>query len=343
MPEPLPKLDEITQLSPLVVRVLGLNPGEYSLQGTNTYLVGSGPSRILVDAGENARGYLPLLERAMKQHGVSHISDVLITHYHHDHSEGLLGLRRRFGTALRAWKMDPTYRGVAAHGPSFSLASSSVQPLVDGQVLTTEDGSASLRVLATPGHTPDHCCLLLLEEGALFAGDCVLGGSSTVFEDLHTYLASLSKMLGALEAEEAAVTPRGATQRRRLYPGHGEVLDEGASAIRENIDHRLKRERQVLGVLAARAHGLTPLGIVREVYPRLSESLRLAAAHNVRMHLLKLRIDGRAEPWFGGEAAESTTTLRRKRMPFEWLLLERWTLVSPEPEAQQQQTAVLAS
>jgi len=35
----LPLLDMVTVLSPLVVRIIGHNPGAYTLNGTNTYLV----------------------------------------------------------------------------------------------------------------------------------------------------------------------------------------------------------------------------------------------------------------------------------------------------------------
>lgn len=294
---PLEALDRVTRLSSRVIRVLGHNPGSFSLQGTNMYLVGAGASRVLIDAGQSKPEDLPTLLRALRDDGGDRVSDVLITHYHHDHTEGIKDLVAHFGASLRVWKL-PWAPGILVpwqkveHGPSFDMAKLGVRMLSDGDVITTEDGDASLRVLATPGHTVDHACFVLeVEDGgggreteALFSGDHVLGGSSGVFEDLHSYMTSLDRALTVLPAGGGG----------RIYPGHGGVITDGHKGVVDYLANRRMREQQVIDVLQGRTYGLTPMGIARLVYPKLSFILTMAAASNVQKTLVKLQKDGQA-------------------------------------------------
>jgi len=314
----------VLRLSSLVVRVMGLNPGAGKLSGTNTYLVGAGRRRILVDAGEGRAGYMPALLVAMRDHGCDDLSDVVLTHYHHDHIGGLADLRKHFA-GLKAWKFMPRmlkgpgdaetagFLSVAADpraallrllGLGAGADPGELHELFDGSTLSTDDGSATLRVLATPGHTADHVCLRLVEEPSVFSGDCVLGGSTAVFADLSTYLTSLHR----LRAECAEGT-------MRIYPGHGPVVADAKAAVDYYIQHRQSRETQILALMQQGPASIW--GITRALYHgKVHWRLLPAAAHNVLMHLVKLRADGAATPCqrFLG------------RLPLVGWLFSRWRL-----------------
>jgi len=81
-------LRDTEQLSVLVIRALGLNPGPMTLQGTNTYLVGKSNKRLLIDTGEGKAGYKDLLQSIL-QSQMAEIEKVLITHHHNDHTMGI--------------------------------------------------------------------------------------------------------------------------------------------------------------------------------------------------------------------------------------------------------------
>ena len=83
----------------------------------------------------------------------------------------------------------------------------------------------------------------------------------------------------------------------RFPPYHsGPLIDDGHQGVVDYLDNRRARERQVVQALDGRPW-LTPLAIVKLVYPKLSLTLTLAAASNVDKTLRKLQADGRVQSW----------------------------------------------
>lgn len=254
-----------------VVVALGQNPSAFTGPGTNTYLVGTGARRILLDAGQGVPAYLDVLEAAMERSGCTGLQEIVLTHGHADHMGGLRSVLERFG-ACPVSKLP--WPGVDEEHDV------PLRALADGARVGTE--GATLRAIHTPGHAPDHLCFLLEEERALFSGDNVLGIGTTVIPatsgDLGAYLQSLGRM------RESGLT--------RIYPAHGPVIADGAAKIDEYLAHRLERERQIVTVLEGGP--ARPDEIVRVVYAAYPAHLHGAAAQSVTQHLMKLEREERA-------------------------------------------------
>lgn len=105
-----PPQPKIERLSPRVVSILGMNSSQYTLNGTNCYLVGTGPRRILIDAAEGAEfcgqehfdGFMENVEQALTQEGCTGLEMIIITHLHGDHWGAAQKLQERWGPTLVA-------------------------------------------------------------------------------------------------------------------------------------------------------------------------------------------------------------------------------------------------
>ena len=250
-----------------VGRVLGLNPGMMTGPGTNTYFVGR-TRPVLIDTGAGIEGYVPLVADYCRARGWSAPERIILTHRHRDHLGGVAHLRERFGE-LPVAKMIHKDTDLPA----------GITDLRDGARI--EADGVHLVAVHTPGHASDHLCYFLPEERALFSGDLILNGSTSVIPeedgDLGLYLDSLRRVqaLGV----------------RRIYPAHGPVIEDGPGKIAEYIEHRLLRERQILDALGGGARTIPAL--VKVIYADVPEKLHAMAGQSVHSHLKKLANEGR--------------------------------------------------
>ena len=268
----LPELPSVSRISPRVVRVLGGNPSGFTLGGTNTYLVGTGKKRILVDAGEGQAEYVDTLADAMRAHGCEGLEAILVTHWHFDHLGGVPSVLERFGADLPVLKFMPvggleeSFGGEGAVQPYDILPEQRFTPLEDGAVVETE--GATLKVKHTPGHANDHVVLVLEEERAMFTADNVLGVGTGIFRDLSQYIRSLETMRGIMleEGKRGTWGERGEDVEGGggegggcgpLYPGHGPVVPRESSValIEQYIAHRMTRVHQVQALLSGGLSG----------------------------------------------------------------------------------------
>lgn len=193
---------------------------QFTLQGTNTYIVGTGRERLIIDTGQGIPEWTELISKTLSSLDVS-LSYIFLSHWHGDHSGGVPDLLHLYPHLSRA-----IYKNSPGKGQN---------PIFDGQVFKVE--GASIQAVHSQGHSHDHMCFILEEENAMFTGDNVLGHGSSAVEDLSTYMTTLYKM----ESSHCGVG----------YPAHGAVIKNLPSKISSEISAKVRREKQVLQALTA--------------------------------------------------------------------------------------------
>ena len=236
-----------------LTKITAPNPGPMTLDGTNTYLIGREPT-LVIDPGPADESHVEIVSAAIEERG-GH-GGIILTHRHGDHSDAL------------------------------ELMMETETRLEDGMIV------GGLTAVASPGHAPDHFCLVLdpghpshLDETVgrvVFVGDLMLGTGSGLVPprsqggSLADYLDSLRRIRD-LEPD-------------LLYPGHGPAIEDPGTTIDSYLSHRLERESRLKDALESGERSRE--GLLDLVWDDVPDELRPAAALAMQAHIEKLADEG---------------------------------------------------
>ena len=276
-----PSYGRAVPVAPGVERLTVNNPSPFTFHGTNSYIVGSGPSVAVVDPGPEDDAHFAALMRALAGRRVSHIA---VSHTHRDHSPLSRRLKAETGALIVAEgphrASRPLHEGeVNPFGESSDMDFMPDIALADGE--TVEGDGFSLTAILTPGHTANHAAFALDGTGIVFSADHVMAWATSIVAPpdgaMADYMASLDRLL---ERDD-----------RLYFPGHGGPVTDPPAFLRGLRTHRRMRERAVLERIRTGDRRIPDM--VRAIYRDTDPRLHGAAALSVLAHLEDLVEKGR--------------------------------------------------
>ncbi|MBL4768557.1 MAG: MBL fold metallo-hydrolase [Rhodobacteraceae bacterium] len=260
-------------------RILAPNPSPMTYRGTNTYLLGHRAIAV-IDPGPPSDTHLEKILSALEPG--QHISHIIVTHSHIDHSPLAVPLATRTGAPILAFGGPTAGRsavmstlataGLAGGGEGIDTGFNPDQTLADGEIITGDGWS--LEVIHTPGHLGNHIALAWGD--ACFTADHVMGWASSLVSppdgDLTDFMASCHR----LRTRDWSV----------FHPGHGAPIDDPAGRLDWLIGHRMSRETAILNLLANAP--ATARHLAENIYIETPPALLGAAERNVFAHLVDL-------------------------------------------------------
>lgn len=291
----------VSRLAPNVRRVIADNPGPFTFTGTGTYILGCGGGVAVIDPGPLLSDHIDAICAALEPD--EHVSHILITHTHSDHSPGAAPLRARTGAetygfyAPSSGEKDRSEDFRAAGDDQIALEEAADDTFVPdhrvfhGDIISGD--SWSVECVHTPGHMANHVCYGLCDSKILFSGDHVMGWSTSVIAppdgNMGDYISSLRHLL---------------TRDDVIYwPTHGPAITDPHDFVRSFIAHREAREGQILDALTRGVHQISD--IVADLYQDVDERLHPAACLSVFAHLQNLSERGRVRALKGEPSLSS--------------------------------------
>ncbi|MCB1115510.1 MAG: hydroxyacylglutathione hydrolase [Chlamydiia bacterium] len=124
------------------------------LEDNFTYILSWGEDALVIDPGDGKKVLQFFSENHLR------LKDILVTHYHEDHTGGIPFLVENGGCHVI--------------GPDDERVPKLEQSVDDGEELII--GPLTIEILATPGHTKPHIIYFFRELRLLFTGDLLFGG-----------------------------------------------------------------------------------------------------------------------------------------------------------------------
>lgn len=278
--------ERVTLLQDGLIRIIAPNPSPMTFWGTNTYLLGTGRKRVLIDPGPDSAEHRAAILNALPQG--TEICAILVTHSHLDHSEGGPALARATGATTYAFGPSDSGRtplmtrliaeGLRDGGEGRDEAFSPDVLLREGQIFASPAGEIFAH--HTPGHMSNHLCFSW--QKVVFSGDLIMGWSTSLISppdgDVTAFMESLTKI------EQLRPTT--------LFPGHGASIPTPQLRIAFLRQHRVERESQILSALGQAPMDL--LTLTKTVYHDLPPAYLPLAARNTFAHLIDLTMKNKA-------------------------------------------------
>lgn len=264
-------------------RIVAPNPSPMTYRGTNTYVLGT-TALAVIDPGPQDAAHLEAILAAVG--AGQHVSHIIVTHTHLDHSPLARDLAARTAAPIIAFGDAQAGRSavmqklaaasVVGGGEGIDTAFKPDQTVYDGEIIQGEDWQ--LEVIHTPGHIGNH--ISLAWNDACFTADHVMGWASSLVSPPDGDLTDFMQSCARLQTRNWRV----------FYPGHGAQVDDPAARLDWLITHRRSREAAILDALALGPANAPTLAAA--IYTETPPALLGAATRNVLAQLIDLHSRG---------------------------------------------------